>query len=231
MNKSAFLTVKKKRKKTMKAMVISGGSIDRAFTKEWIQNFAPDYIVAADRGLLFCMEEKLKVDMIVGDFDSLPGGVIDGYLSTFDVPVRTFNPVKDYTDTEIALRQAMEAGADEILLFGVTGTRLDHCIGNMQCLHICLDAGIRAAILDPHNRITLHEKDFSIEKSSQFGGFVSFIPAGDAIRGLTLTGFKYPLNDRDITPTDSLCISNQITEETASVSFREGRLFMIESRD
>lgn len=215
----------------MRAMIISGGTIETEFALEFIQKYQPEYIVAADHGLLFCLENDLKVDMVVGDFDSAPKGVLEQYTDRYDVPVRTFNPVKDATDTEIAVRQVMEAGADEVVLLGATGTRLDHVIGNMQCLHIFLEAGIRARIVDSHNEISLHDKGFTIKKAEQFGAYVSFIPAGDEIRKLTLKGFKYPLRERDVTNRDSLCISNEVTEDVAEVMFEDGRVFMIQSRD
>lgn len=215
----------------IKAMVISGGTIEKDFALSFIKDYAPDYIVAADRGLAFCLENELKVDMIVGDFDSIPGGILDTYVSRHYVPVRRFNPVKDATDTEIAVRQIVEAGASEAVLLGATGTRLDHTIGNMQCLHILLDAGITAVIQDSHNRISLHREEFSIRREEQFGQYVSFLPAGDAVEKLTLTGFKYPLNAQRITNADSLCVSNEIMAEEAQVSFESGELFMIQSRD
>lgn len=215
----------------MKAMVISGGTIEKDFALSFIRDYEPDYIVAADRGLAFCLENEIKVNLIVGDFDSIPGGILDTYVALHHVPVRRFNPVKDATDTEIAVRQVVEAGASEAMLLGATGTRLDHTIGNIQCLHILLDAGIPAAILDSHNRISLHRKDFFIKKDEQFGKYISFLPAGEAVEKLTLSGFKYPLHAQRITNADSLCISNEINEETAGVTFTGGELFMIQSRD
>lgn len=215
----------------MRAMIISGGTIEKEFALAFITKYQPEYIVAADHGLLFCLENDIKVDMVVGDFDSAPDGVLEKYTQRYQVPVRTFNPVKDATDTEIAVQQVTEQGADEVVLLGATGTRLDHVIGNMQCLHMFLEAGIRARIVDSHNQISLHEASFCIKKEEQFGKYVSFIPAGDSIQHLTLKGFKYPLMDWTVTNKDSLCISNEILEDTACVSFENSRMFMIQSRD
>ena len=215
----------------MRALIISGGTIENDFALSFIKQYQPEYIVAADHGLLFCLENDLKVDMVVGDFDSAPAGVLEQYTDKYQVPVRTFNPVKDATDTEIAVRQVIDAKADKVVLLGATGTRLDHVMGNMQCLHIFLDAGIKAYILDSHNRISLHREAFSIRREEQFGQYVSFLPAGDAVEKLTLIGFKYPLTKHRVTNTDSLCVSNEITAEEAQVSFESGELFMIQSRD
>lgn len=215
----------------MRALIISGGTIDRDFALSFIREYRPEYCVAADRGLAFCEEADLRPDYIVGDFDSLPAGRLERYLSGHGVPVRAFNPVKDATDTEIALRQALGAGAGQIVLLGVTGGRMDHFMAALQCLHIPLEAGIPALIVDPCNRISLHDRDFTVKKEEQFGTFVSFFPAGEAVENLTLEGFKYPLRNHHMTNADSLGVSNEIQEDTARVSFTAGRLYMVQSRD
>ncbi len=215
----------------MKALIISGGTIHSDFAPSFIKKYEPEYIVAADKGLAFCLEQKLKVDMIVGDFDSLGNSLLEEYLTQFAVPVRRFNPVKDATDTEIAIQQVIEAGADQVALVGVTGTRLDHTLGNLQCLHLLLEAGIEGEIVDPYNRITLHEKPFSLKREKQYGNYVSFLPAGEVVENMTLQGFAYPLTNRRVTNRDSLCVSNKITEEEAFVSFTSGKVYMIEARD
>lgn len=215
----------------MRTLIVSGGTIDRDFALSFIRDYRPEYCVAADRGLAFCEAAGLQPDYIVGDFDSLPDGRLEQYLSGHDVPVRTFNPVKDATDTEIALRHAIGAGAGRIVLLGVTGGRMDHFLACLQCLHISLKAGVSAWIVDPCNRISLHDRDFSIERKKQFGTFVSFFPAGEAVENLTLEGFKYPLHNHRLVNADSLGVSNEIQEETARVFFTSGLLYMVQSRD
>lgn len=48
----------------------------------------------------------------------------DYYRNETNVPIREFNPVKDASDTEIAIRLAMTLGAKEILILGATGGEL-----------------------------------------------------------------------------------------------------------
>lgn len=73
---------------------------------------------------------------------------------------------------------------------------------------------------------------FTLRRSLQFGTYVSFAPFGGPVSRLSLTGFKYPLKDRTLTPEEAqLLVSNEIAEEEASVSFSEGTLLMTESRD
>ena len=58
----------------MKALIISGGTIEEEFAAEYIRKQKFDYVIAADRGLEFCDRQNLKVDHIVGDFDSIDHG-------------------------------------------------------------------------------------------------------------------------------------------------------------
>lgn len=49
--------------------------------------------------------------------------------------------------------------------------------------------------------------------------------------GIVLKGFKYPLNGYEMTFMDGIGISNEITEEMASVEFTQGMLLMVMSKD
>ena len=51
--------------------------------------------------------------------------------------------------------------------------------------------------------------------------------------GITLKGFKYPLNKKDITigRESGLCVSNELTGEIGSIEFDSGILICVESKD
>ena len=71
-----------------------------------------------------------------------------------------------------------------------------------------------------------------LKKEEQFGKYVSFFTVGGDVSGLTLKGFKYPLDGYDLTVADSgLTVSNEIAAETAEVTYDRGSLLMIMSRD
>ena len=61
------------------------------------------YIIAVDKGLEYLYNHKIEPQYIVGDFDSIDPKVIDYYRKETNIPIREYNPVKDATDTEIAL--------------------------------------------------------------------------------------------------------------------------------
>lgn len=147
------------------------------------------------------------------------------------------NPVKDDTDTEHALRLLLELGCKTVHMFGCTGSRLDHVLGNIQLLGYGLRAGAECEILDAHNRIRLIRQETLLKRQEQFGTYVSLIPYTPQVTGLTLEGFAYPLKDftmscfyrEDAAPVSG--ISNEITGEQARISWKEGILVLVESRD
>ena len=57
----------------------------------------------------------------MGDFDSVSGEILGYYEKETKVPIRKFNPVKDASDTEIALRLCLDLGRKNILILGATG--------------------------------------------------------------------------------------------------------------
>ena len=52
-------------------LIVSGGSIDINFSKEYIKDKKYDRIIAADSGLAHCKEIGIEPTDILGDFDSL----------------------------------------------------------------------------------------------------------------------------------------------------------------
>ncbi len=215
----------------MKTVILGGGSLDTDFSLSYIKREKPDCLIAVDGGLAFCYRTGICPDTIVGDFDSVDPEILKYYRGQGKIPIDAYDSHKDYTDMEIGMRKAMDLGSSQVILLGATGTRLDHTMTNIQCLPILEEAGIRAQIVDQHNRIRLLMGKTVIRKEEQFGRYVSFLPFGGDVEGVTLEGFAYPLVDFYLPYVNSRSVSNEIAEEEAQVSFTKGRLLMIESRD
>lgn len=216
----------------MRTLIITGGMIEYDFALLFLKKLQPDYLLAVDKGLKFCYDNDIQPDMIVGDFDSLPIEILENYQKEGKIPIRTYNPVKDATDTKIALDLALQRQSSEIWILGATGSRVDHMICNLQILKNAWEQGVPAWIVDSNNKIGLPvEKNFSIRKEEQYGRYVSFFPLGEKVEGLTLSGFKYPLDHYELVEREGLGVSNEISEDVAKVSWEKGVLLMIQSRD
>ena len=66
-----------------------------------------DVFVGVDRGSLFLLENKLPLDIAVGDFDSVSQDELRGIQHEAGVFIKA-NPEKDDTDTELALKTVFE---------------------------------------------------------------------------------------------------------------------------
>lgn len=216
-----------------RCVIITGGRLDEVFASEFLEKYQPEFLIAADKGLAFCEHTNHIPTQIVGDFDTLGTKLFPKYES-MGIPIRKYNPVKDATDTEIALQLAVDLGAEEIyLLGGSEGNRLDHLFGNVQSMIPIQKQGISCYMLDAHNRIRILTESVKLRKEELYGTYLSLVPLTTVVRGVHLKGFRYPLEDYEfqVQSSGSLGISNELEEETGSISFLEGILLMVESSD
>ena len=215
-------------------IIVSGGNIQRDFALDFLKKNKTEKVdlIAADRGVEFFKGTDWQPEVAVGDFDSLSAeGAL--YLQGLrETEIMRLKPEKDDSDTQSAVNQMIRKGAKDILILGATGTRLDHVLANLGLLSMGKEQGVRIAIADQWNYITLAESGTILHREEQFGKYVSFFTVGGDVTGLTLKGFKYPLNGYHLTVEDSgLTVSNEISEETAEILYESGQLLMIMSRD
>ena len=133
-------------------VIVSGGMVEKDFALSILKSEETEFVIGVDRGLVFLYDNEIKPDYIVGDFDSVPRKLVEYYREELDVPVREFNPVKDASDTEIALRLCLGLNRKKIVILGATGNRIDHLWANVQCLQIALEAGADACIIGRGSR-------------------------------------------------------------------------------
>jgi thiamine pyrophosphokinase len=57
------------------------------------------------------------------------------------------------------------------------------------------------------------------------------LPFAGPVKGLTMQGMKYPRENADLDVVGSLGISNEIVEDDVKISWDEGYLLIIESKD
>ena len=135
-------------KKKKSILIVSGGSIDVDFAKEYLRERQYDHIIAADSGLAHCKEIGIEPTDILGDFDSLRNLELLEYHRQKGIPLREFPTRKDYTDTHLAVKYAIDLKAEEVTILGATGTRYDHILANISLLALLRDEGINAQIVD-----------------------------------------------------------------------------------
>lgn len=218
--------------KKMKILIVTGGSIDVSFAREYLKNRFFDKIIAADSGLRHCCGLGITPTEIVGDFDSLRDRELLFRYSSQGIPIKTFPKRKDDTDTQLAAGYAAGYHPKEIVFLGATGTRYDHTLANIGLLEGLSDEGIDGKIVDAHNEIRMFcgktEKIFSRQEDWPYFSLVAW--AGN-VTGIDLAGFSYPLTNKTLTTSVSLGISNEIEKEKAVLRMKSGHLLVIRSRD
>ncbi|MBQ6835049.1 MAG: thiamine diphosphokinase [Lachnospiraceae bacterium] len=218
-------------------LMISGGPLDLCFAKEFLKTRSYDFIIAVDAGFQACLELGIHPDLLVGDFDTFGRDRIDQYLSDPAFKIDIHKPEKDETDTELAFCHALEAGFREVDILGALGGRIDHEMSNIHMLVHALNHGLFARMYDAKNKLFVlnaNVKGYHIfHRDDIYGKYVSFLPITEHVKGITLTGFKYPLFEKDISIMENpgLCVSNEVSEQQAEIVFAEGILLCVESHD
>lgn len=179
-----------------------------------------DFVIAADGGLSALAKMGVSPDLAVGDFDSAtrPHGVA----------CVVHPPEKDDTDTALALREGMARGYGTFALYGCTGGRLDHTLGAIQTALGATRKGARVFLVGEGTVSTVLENG-SLSFSPR--GTVTVLSLTDRSVGVTLTGLKYPLTDATLTNDYPLGVSNEGNGTPATVSVKEGALYVLFAAD
>ena len=204
-----------------------------AFAGWFLQHNRADLVISVDGGLEKTRSLGLVPDAIVGDFDTADPKILEEYRRNPDILWDVHKPEKDETDTELAINTAIKLGCNSLMILGATGGRIDHELSNIHLLKYCLDKGVEAYLYDSQNKVYLLNGAHMFLRGKIYGNYVSFIPMTEQVRGITLTGFKYPLNHKNISigAEAGLCVSNEVISETARITFDSGILICIESKD
>ena len=212
----------------MNILLVAGGS-----PKEWpqfsIEQF--DFIIGIDRGSLYSLERGWKLDLAVGDFDSLRQEEFERVKKEVR-EIEQAQAEKDFTDTQLALMRAFEKFPEaEMTIIGATGGRADHFLSN---LWLPLEPEFQAfasqiQLKDRQNSITYYGPgSYSIAKEvgMTYLAYCCLTP----VNNLTLTESKYTLDHVDV-PIPTSYASNEFVGNSASFSFDSGMIAVIQSRD
>jgi len=198
---------------------IFAGPNNYAFDRLYFEE-ADEFIVGVDSGLSCLVQNAIKIDLAIGDFDSLSPDLLEKVLHTSQKTI-TLEKEKSMTDLAYAVDYLYNnMDYDKIEIYGGLGGRIDHLQANINLLKR-YDLSFRD---DTHHIYVLTKGRHTIEN---FHSFISFFALEDCYN-LSLKGFKYELNNYLLQTIDSLCVSNS---GSGSVSFSKGRLMVIESED
>lgn len=207
----------------MRAFIYTGGDIFPDNITEHPKG--DDLRIAADSGYRNALKLGDRVDIFVGDFDSLDEGELDE-----NVEVIPLKPEKDITDTQAAVDIALDRGADDIYIVGGLSGRLDHTMSNISILIDMKNSGRHAVIFDGRNRVRYIRNDSYILARTGYR-YLSIIAVDDLVKGVELKGVKYPLRNAKLKKSFQYAVSNEIEGNCAFIAVKKGGIFIMESRD
>jgi thiamine pyrophosphokinase len=189
------------------------------FNRLYIEE-ADEFIVGVDSGLAYLVENSLRIDLAIGDFDSLSPELLEKVMVSSAKVIR-LGKAKSMTDLAFAIDYLYNSmDYDKVEVYGGLGGRIDHLQANINLLKR-YDLSFRD---DNHHIYVLVKGRHKIDN---FHTYISFFALEDCFN-LSLEGFKYELNNYFLSTSDSLCVSNN---GSGTVSFSKGRLMVIESKD
>ncbi len=182
-----------------------------------------DYI-GADKGALVLLEKGIQPVLSVGDFDSVTDEERERIISG-SKEVITLKPIKDDSDSEHAVKEAVRRGYERIWLCGSLGGRADHALVNLRLAALypgCLYLYDRQNLI---YAVTEGTYDF-VKQAHTYYSFFTFAKAV-----ISLDGFFFPLHHQNLTPLDTYTVSNEVSEEKARLTVEDGTVLIMKCRD
>ncbi len=214
---------------TRTAVIITGGS---ALAPAALLDLEPDaYVIAADSGLDHARAAGLTPQVVVGDLDSVSDAGLQ-WAHDLGIEVQAFPRDKDFTDTELALSQAVARGAtDVVLLSGGSGPdddRLDHTIGAITSLGAASLAACHSVTARwGHTLVHVLHGPRTVLLSVEPGRTFSLLALHGPCRGVSVTGARWPLADATIEPASSRGVSNETLSDQLHLQVSAGVLTVI----
>lgn len=184
--------------------------------------FENNIYIAADSGLETAEKFNIVPNVIIGDFDSVDSELLTCYKNIIKYPAE-----KDDTDSMLCVKYALGLGYQSILIIGGIGGRIDHTLANLSLLKYIHKHGARGIITDGFNRIFyLKNGGMTVCRNSKY---ISIIPISEELRGVTLKGFKYTLENAVVKFDEPYTISNEIPgNESCEIIITDGEAYICE---
>ncbi|MBR4319584.1 MAG: thiamine diphosphokinase [Oscillospiraceae bacterium] len=202
----------------MKACVIlAGGDVN-----EKIHIQSGEMLICADSGYRHALKQKLKPDVLIGDFDSYTEKLPE------DIEIIRYPVEKDVSDTWACVQYAKEKGYNCFKIYGAFGgDRIDHSIANLQLIRSVAEEN-SDIVLYYKKQILMNVNAGESYLISENFPYFSVFALSDTCKGVTITGAKYLLSDAELKNSFPLGLSNEInTLAGAYVSVKEGILLLV----
>ena len=177
-----------------------------------------DVVIAADSGLGLADELGLRVDLVVGDLDSVDRSQLADAIAS-GVAVEEHPTDKDATDLDLALQAGVERGADRMVVAGGGAGRIDHLLGIALLL---TDERWADHAIEWHSGSSIvHIAREKILLDTRPGDLVSLIPMSDEAV-VSVEGTRWPLETIPMSRGTTRGISNEALGDGVTIDVQDG---------
>ncbi|MBN2858203.1 MAG: thiamine diphosphokinase [Candidatus Delongbacteria bacterium] len=184
----------------------------------------PEFVIAVDGGIAHLEGLTVPPVIHIGDMDS---SAPDSKVPVMDTLI--FPPDKDRSDFFLALDLVYKKNVKEVTVFAAFGGRTDHFLSNYDTAIDFASRGMKITFSGekedifflPCNAPEIYE--FSFPE----GSTVSVFSGTEKCDGVTLEGFKYPLNKALLSKNIPLGLSNMAVSGDQRIDFENGTIVVI----
>lgn len=186
------------------------------------------FVIACDAAAEWCAALGRLPDVAVGDFDSAEPGAPERLIDA-GVDVRRFPAEKDESDLDLAVAVARSLDCRTVTFTAAFTGRLDHTLASLGTVASAAD--LRSGIEEPgYSAAVVSERGVTTIALDTSPGRVVSVVALEPAAGVTLTGFRYPLESAALNALSSLGVSNVAVAHRVTVSLASGTLLVMASR-
>jgi thiamine pyrophosphokinase len=200
-------------------LIFAGGDLPEADLADELPS--ADLVVAADSGYDVALHLGFRVDVLVGDMDSIGAASIPDH-----VVVESHPADKDQTDLELSLELAVREDPSRVVVVGGTGGRFDHELSTSGLL-----GSERWAGVEEIDWVSSRGKAHVVRRRrilhGDVGATVSLVPVGGVAAGITTSGLRWELTGEDLAPGSTRGVSNVMRAPIADVKLESGCLLVV----
>ena len=196
----------------MKALIVlNGGDMDLTFLRGIIEEH--DTVIGVDGGNRSLIELGLEPDIAIGDFDSFDPGVLNR------AEIMRYPHDKDEIDAELALDLCWNMGFESVTVVGWMGDRPDM----VYALFGLLGRYPQGWVVLESEKLSVGMVSESVVLDARPGEMWSILPLGERAV-LSLEGFEYEIEDREMRLEKPYGVSNVSRSERVGIEVKEGKV-------
>lgn len=217
------------REKQEPALIIANGEACSSSLCGQLLEWSP-FVVVLDGAFSRVLDLGIKVDVVLGDFDSNNMSIDEIESSQFPIEI-IHTPDQNKTDLEKGIEFLIEREFPAVNIIWATGRRMDHALANLINL-VKYKSKIQLKIIDDYSIVyPLHSSPMVFSKWYKKDTPISLVPVGKA-SGISTQNLEYPLNNEDLEMGVRIGNSNSVAEDgIVTISYLEGELLMMECHD